>query len=316
MNQKRVVDLPAQKLARFWNDVIGEHFPMSAALWEQNTLRDGNTLKDVSIALIEGGQIQAVIVVKKFSEATDALMTTNIGWVQCLLVAKNARGRGLGTQLLNAAQRQLKEEGVVELRLGRDPWHYFPGVPVQDEQTAAWFERRGYRRESIETDLRRTANAQSPYLLDNHPTCFRLLKQSDVPQLLAFLKCHFPGRWHYEALHYAAAGGTGREFIGIFLGGEMRGFCRINDRQSLLIAQNVYWSELLTGPVGGIGPLGIDRSLRGMHFGSDIVKAAANELTGRGAEQLIIDWTQLTEFYGKLGFSVWKQYTTMAKIIG
>ena len=31
--------------------------------------------------------------------------------------------------------------GVVEIRLGRDPWHYFPGVPLEDEKTANWFEK-------------------------------------------------------------------------------------------------------------------------------------------------------------------------------
>ena len=70
------------------------------------------------------------------------------------------------------------------------------------------------------------------------------------------------------------------------------------------------------GEMGGIGPLGIDRAIRGKHFGIDLVKAAANELIGRGVTDIVIDWTQLIAFYEKLGFTPWKQYQSMAKTIG
>jgi len=80
-----------------------------------------------------------------------------------------------------------------------------------------------------------------------------------------------------------------------------------------MIAQNVYWSKLFKGNLGGIGPLGVDRQVRGNHYGIDLVKAATNELIRRGMDYIVIDWTQLVDFYGKLGFSSWKQYKTMSK---
>jgi hypothetical protein len=46
------------------------------------------------------------------------------------------------------------------------------------------------------------------------------------------------------------------------------------------------------------------------------VKAAANELIGRGVTDIVIDWTQLVAFYEKLGFTPWKQYQSMTKQLG
>jgi hypothetical protein len=37
------------------------------------------------------------------------------------------------------------------------------------------------------------------------------------------------------------------------------------------------------------------------------------ELQKNGVDQIIIDWTTLDEFYGKLGFTRWKHYTHMSK---
>lgn len=309
-------EIPVSDIVELWNVEIGDRFPMSAALWNQNTTNEPNVLEEGSLAVMEDGKLRGIIVTKRYVEKLDSQMPTTVGWIQCMLVGKSVRNMGIGSQLLRLAEQTFLEEGVKEIRLGRDPWHYFPGIPLEDEATIDWFGKRGYEKGGIETDLIKDARNGKLYKLANSSEHYRLLTQDDIPSLLRFLERVFPGRWHYEAIHYELIGGSGREFIGFFVEDELKGFCRINDPQSPVIAQNVYWSALRQGEMGGIGPLGIDREIRGNHFGIDLVKAAANELIGRGMTDIVIDWTQLVGFYEKLGFTPWKQYQQMAKTVG
>lgn len=316
MKVKPLSEIQVSDIVELWNEEIGERFPMSEALWKQNTTNEPNVMKEGSFAVIEEGNLRGFIVTKRNMEKLEAKMPTNIGWIQCMLVKKTFRNKGLGSQLLKLAEKALVDAGVNEIRLGRDPWHYFPGVPLEDKQTINWFGKRGYVKGGVETDLIKDVRNGELYKLTNPSEHYRLLTKDDIPSLLTFLERVFPGRWHYEALHYELIGGSGREFMGFFMDGELQGFCRMNDSRSPVIAQNVYWSALIEGEMGGIGPLGIDRTIRGKHFGIDLVKAAANELIGRGVTDIVIDWTQLMAFYEKLGFTPWKQYQSMAKTSG
>lgn len=309
-------EIPVTDIVELWNKEIGDRFPMSVALWNQNTKTEPNVMNEGSLAVVEEGRLRGFIVVKRYREKLDAQMPTTVGWIQCMLVEVSSRNEGIGSKLLRLAEQALFDAGVEETRLGRDPWHYFPGIPLEDEATISWFEKHGYVKGGVETDLIRDVEGGEFYKLTNPSGHYRLLTQDDIPSLLRFLERVFPGRWHYEAIHYQMIGGTGREFIGFFMDDDLQGFCRVNDPQSPVIAQNVYWSALRPGEMGGIGPLGIDRAIRGHHFGIDLVKAAANELISRGVSDIVIDWTQLTAFYGKLGFTPWKQYQSMTKQSG
>lgn len=306
-------DIETRDIVNLWNEELGNTFPLTEALWKQNTVNEMNVLKEASIAIWNQGELLGFIVAKQYQENVQAKMSRQVGWIQCLLVKQSARNRGIGVTLMVHAEKVLKKNGITEIRIGRDPWHYFPGVPKEDVQTIEWFEKRGYVCESIETDLVKDVYSSVPYTLTNSDEHYRVLTQQDIPVLLEFLERAFPGRWHYEAIHYALIQGTGREFVGFFIDDELKGFCRINDPKSPVIAQNVYWSPLFEGALGGIGPLGIDRSIRGHHYGLDLVKAAANELMKREVDAIVIDWTQLVSFYEKLGFSTWKHYQSMSK---
>lgn len=310
-----ILDIEPNVIVNMWNETIGHSFPMTIPLWQQNTMKEPNVLYETSIALMEDGELLGFVVAKRYQENLPASMATHIGWIQCMLVRDSARNKGIGTRLIEHVEKQFTQQGIFEIRLGRDPWHYFPGVPKEDHQSVEWFKNKGYVAESIETDLMKSLSSSKPYQLTNPNEHYRVLTPEDLPELLQFLEQAFPGRWHYEALHYTIVQGTGREFIGFYVNNELKGFCRINDSLSPVIAQNVYWSQLFDGALGGIGPLGIERSIRGQQFGLDLVKAAANELMKRHVDTIVIDWTQLVPFYEKLGFTTWKQYITMAKTI-
>ncbi|WP_462410674.1 GNAT family N-acetyltransferase [Neobacillus sp. Marseille-QA0830] len=298
------------ELVNLWNSSIGDQFPMTGELFKQNSFDDVNILPQGSlIAIDDHEQVAGFIVSKRFKERIPIQLNEETGWIQAIMVRSNSRGKGIGSALLREAESAFRESNCKKVFLGRDPYHYFPGVPLEYKETKKWFERRGYLAAGIESDL---IHHYQPDDKNTWPELenvqISLLQEQEKEAFLSFLHRCFPGRWEYEAYHYFLRGGKGREFVVFKKAGEMIGFCRINDANSPFIAQNVYWSPLFKEPLGGIGPLGIDRSERKNGYGLAIVQAAVFFLRERKINKIVIDWTGLTEFYGKLGFKVWKEY--------
>ncbi|UHA73973.1 GNAT family N-acetyltransferase [Paenibacillus sp. 481] len=304
-------------ICELWNRELGQHFPMRKELFMQNCFRDVNVYAPASrIVRDDAGELCGFIVAKQWQESTyDVQYGEGSGWIQALVVRADTRNKGLGGQLLLHAEASLREAGVERIYLGRDPWHFFPGVPKALSHTRPWMERRGY------TALYDVHDLVATYHKNEHivePTVaediqLRLLDHTDKDKMIAFFRACFPGRWAYEALRYWELNGSGREFIGLVKGEQMIGFCRVNDARSPFIAQNTYWAPSFDEELGGIGPLGVDPAYRGQGLGVALVEAGVAELRRRGLTSIVIDWTELVDFYAKFGFQPWKSYDLMVK---
>lgn len=304
-----------QELVALWNRELGEEFPMREDLFEQNSFQDVNVFKEGSqIVIDDKDKVVGFIVAKKWNDSVEVGIDPLTGWIQVLLVDSAYRNRGIGTKLLSLAESKLIESGVNRIRLGKDTWHYFPGIPTPYKGTAAWFEKRGYIRVGEEFDLERHYKKENDISIPKKEGVeVSILQPEEKEQLLEFLHHAFPGRWEYEAIKYFQLGGSGREFVVLKKNGKIIGFCRINDSKSPVIAQNVYWSPLYEGELGGVGPLGIDAKERKSGYGLFIVEAAIQHLRKRGVESIVIDWTGLVEFYKKLGYQICKSYYSFEK---
>ncbi|MBN6206260.1 GNAT family N-acetyltransferase [Ralstonia pickettii] len=303
------------EIVTLWNHEIANDFPMRNELFKQNSFDDENVYNEGSqIVVDEDDNVIGFIVAKRWQEKLEIEMAKDIGWIQSLLVDNRYRNQGIGSKLLHHAEAKLKTSGIKNILLGRDPWHYFPGIPTQYEDTAKWFEKRGYKELGKEFDLiRHYAPSTKSFLPFYENVTFSILEESEKDDLIAFLHRCFPGRWEYEAIHYFEKGGTGREFAVIKKHNQIIGFCRINDAYSPFIAQNVYWAPLFKEELGGVGPLGVDPEERGNGYGLAIVEAGIYFLRERNIHSLVIDWTGLVNFYEKLGFDVWKSYVSLRK---
>ncbi|MFD1735434.1 GNAT family N-acetyltransferase [Bacillus salitolerans] len=305
-------------IVKLWNKELGDSFPMRAALFKQNSLDDVNVLKNGSlVALNQSGEVIGFVIVKIWSEEIGIELNKEIGWIQALLVDSNYRNRGIGSTLLERAEKELVSKQIKIIRIGSDPWHYFPGIPSHCDEAMSWFEKKGYKNDGKEYDLVCQYNEAriDPVPQFVHVT-FGLLKIEEKIPFLSFMNRCFPGRWEYEAISYFERGGTGREFVILKRENELIGFCRINDDDSPFIAQNVYWSPAFETPLGGIGPLGIDPEERKKGYGIAIVEAGIAYLRKRNIHQIIIDWTGLVDFYGKLGYEVRTTYLKYSKRMG
>ncbi len=303
------------ELVNLWNTELGSEFPMRKELFEQNSFHDENVCQEASrIAVDEQDRVIGFIVGKRWQEELSVPMKEKTGWIQVILVHHEYRDQGVGTALLRHAEEALHSAGMHEILLGKDPWHYFPGVPSQSKET--WFEERGYQAFGKEYDmLCRYGDEDTKVLPSLDNVEFSLLNLEDRELFLAFLHRCFPGRWEYEALHYFQRGGTGREFVVLKKENKIIGFSRINDASSPLIAQNVYWAPLFNRELGGIGPLGVDSTERGSGYGIAVVEAARAFLRSRNIKNIVIDWTGLVDFYRKLDYEVWKGYTSYRKLL-
>jgi GNAT superfamily N-acetyltransferase/predicted GNAT family N-acyltransferase len=304
-----------KELVALWNSEIGTQFPMRDVLFIQNSFEDKNILPSGSfIAVNNENQVIGFIVAKCWQENIDVHMNPEVGWIQVLLVKSSERRKGIGSALLEKAEKALLERNIKKVHIGRDPWHYFPGIPKHFEEAINWFEKRNYLSGYQEYDLIRHFQDQpNSFNPDQYDVQFSLLQKEEKQEFLSFLHRCFPGRWEYEAIHYFHRGGTGREFVVIKKNGHIIGFCRINDPNSPFIAQNVYWAPLVDKPLGGIGPLGIDKNERKNGYGLAIVEAGISYLQERSIHNIVIDWTGLVDFYGKLDFKIWKEYQQLSK---
>ncbi|MEK3888642.1 GNAT family N-acetyltransferase [Bacillus sp. FSL K6-3431] len=307
-----------KELVTIWNDELAEQFPMREELLIQNSVQDENVFFPGSqMAINEDDELLGFIVSKRWQEELPLNIGSHIGWIQVLLVRSKYRNQGIGTFLLEHAESALKKDGASEILLGRDPWHYFPGIPTEYGQCAKWFERKGYKCSPNEYDLiaeyDHTDVVVKPEIDEVEAV---ILTEDEQDVFLQFLHRVFPGRWEYEAIHYFKKGGTGREFVVLKKDGNIIGFCRINDSESPMIAQNVYWAPIFAEPLGGIGPLGIDQNERGNGYGLAVVQAGIYFLRTRNIKRIAIDWTGLVDFYGKLDYQVWKGYQKYSKQLG
>lgn len=303
------------ELVGMWNDELAEQFPMRETLFIQNSFQDKNVFLQGSLmALNEQDEIVGFIISKRWQETIPVNIGAHIGWIQVLLVRSDYRKQGIGSTLLRMSESALKESGATEILLGRDPWHYFPGIPAEYVQCAKWFKQRGYESIGNDYDLIASYDETSTITkpeINNVEVVMLSIDEKDA--FLQFLHRVFPGRWEYEAIHYFEKGGTGREFVILKKGGEIIGFCRINDDKSPMIAQNVYWAPLFSETLGGIGPLGIDQKERGNGYGLAVVQAGIYFLRERNIKRIVIDWTGLIDFYKKLNYQVWKDYLKYRK---
>ncbi|GGA66734.1 GNAT family N-acetyltransferase [Ornithinibacillus halotolerans] len=305
------------ELVTLWNKELKESLPMRTELFQQNSFLDKNISYEGSrIVINDDDKVIGFIVVKLLKEETEVKMRNDVAWIQALLVDSAYRNKGIGTELLKHAEAIIKQREANLICLGRDLYHYLPGIPKEEQQTRAWFEKRGYEHDQSNVDLTRYYHPSEEIYWPSKPEAeFTILLESEKEKLLDFLHRCFPGRWEHEAIQYFEKGGTGREFVVLKEKGEIIGFCRINDANSPIIMGNMNWSALFDANVGGVGPLGVDAEKRKKGYGLAIVQAGIAFLRDRGVNQVVIDWTGLIEFYQKLGYEVWKRYEGYRKEI-
>ncbi|MBB6729925.1 GNAT family N-acetyltransferase [Cohnella zeiphila] len=302
-----------------WNAELGGSYPLRPRLLRQNVAADSRLLREGSwVARDPGtGAFVGFVIAKTAGKGDERRfgLREDAGWIHALLTASAWRGKGIGGALLGRAEEALRAAGVRRIVLGNDLHRrMFPGIPGELAETKRWFEKRGYvSRENVYDLIKAYDTDEETALPSLGEAAARVATPRDRDALTAFMARCFPGTWDLQHRDYWERGGTGREYVVLEKQGKLIGFCRMNDGESPLLAQNVYWAPLFEDELGGIGPLGIDEAYRGHRYGISIVQAAIHFLRERGIRRIVIDTTPFVDFYGKLGYEVWKRYAKYDK---
>jgi len=298
-----------------WNAALGEQFPLSPELFLQNGVRDPHVAPDACwLAMVRGhpGAV-ALCLAKVVREplGADGWLPQR-GWVSLLAVHPAYQRRGIGTVLLARAEQYLKRQRRDVITLGGDPNHFLPGVP-DGEGALAFFRAAGYVFVGDAYDLRRPVSRRAALLEERtlsveRGVAIRPLEPEEAPRLLAFLDEVFPGRWRYTVGRFLRQGGSIGDIMGVVRAGQVAGFAQLFHPGSRWIGPSVAWTWGAGRRAGGIGPIGLAPSFRGRGLGLALLGRSVWHLAQLGVEEIVVDWTTLVDFYGRLGFSVWRHY--------
>ena len=313
-----------------WNAAMGETFPLRESLFVQNTVRDPHFDPGgcwVARSSTRGPAIGMCLAkIAREPIGADGVLADR-GWVSALVVHPAVQRRGLGTRLLAQAETYLAGLGRRRVVLGGDPGHFFPGIPLRDE-ALAFFVNAGYQVRGDAYDLHRsitgyTTPAMVAAARAEHPDVeIRPLRPGEEGPLLTFMDETFPGRWRYTMGRFLAARGPVGDVMGVVRGGAVRGFAHVFHPGSPWIGPSIAWppaGDLAraagAAACGGLGPMGLAPAFRGRGLGLALLDAAVRHLQVLGVEVMIIDWTNLLEFYGRLGFTPLRRYRHGERIL-
>ncbi len=299
-----------------WNTAMGEAFPLDEALFRQNVAENPHFAPaGCHVARRQGdGRVLGFSIAKVAQEplGADGLLADR-GWINLIAVHPSVQRQGLGTTLLHAAEEFLRGLGRRRAVLGGDPGHFFPGVP-DGIPALGFFGARGYRLVGDAYDLRRSLSGyRTPATIETvlaaHPDLdIRPLRRREEAGLLAFLDAVFPGRWKYTVEKWLRGGGAIEDIMGVVRGPEVVGFAHLLHSGSRWIGPSIAWTRQAGRRAGGLGPMGLADDLRGQGLGLALLDRAVTHLMSLGVDEMVIDWTILLDFYGKLGFEPWRRY--------
>lgn len=300
-------------LTRLWNAACGPALSISERLARFNLVAASGAATAGCLAE-EGGQPVGFVLVSATVRPVAGLPHPS-GWIEALAVLPQARRRGAGSRLLVWAEDWLSARNCADVRLGGGLRPFVPGLPER-LGSAAFFLARGYaprpgsgRVMDVARDLRDyvTPAFVPDAGLDPHP-----LEAGEAGALDNFLDRAFTGRWHYEFQEHLRQGGRPADYLALWDGGEIAGFCQVTFADSLRPLDRFY-PHGLARPWGQLGPIGIHAGRRGQGLGGFLLDAGLRHLRARGVAGCVIDWTDVPGFYQKFGFRSHNEYLVLTR---
>jgi GNAT superfamily N-acetyltransferase len=310
-------------IVSLWNRRLGSTFPLDERLLlQQLGMERGPSL---CLGAFEGstgpGERLVGAVLAKIGTRPEPEGKPPEGFISFIVVDESVSRRGLGSGLLERVEAWAADRGAPALNLGGDSYHFFPGLPLDGSPASkaldAFLEAHGFEKggSRVEEDLIADLGALDlPALAIRAPLAdgyrFRPYEDGLREAVEGFLRREFPGRWHSDTVEALDAGMRGLDLALLQeeASGEIVGFSRIYDAGSPVLGPGLYWRALMGESPGALGPIGVSASVRGKGLGLALLRLCLQELAGRGVRTTVIDWTDLGEFYAKMGFVPWKAY--------
>jgi GNAT superfamily N-acetyltransferase len=312
---------------RLWNDRHPD-FAIDDRLVEQNVYAPFDGLDVTAWGSFAGdgsdgdpGDLIGFALTKTFVREIPDYAGPEQGWVSLLAVDSEVADPGaVAHDLLATVEADLAATGVETLRFGGDPGNFLAGLPTElADDYRPFLADAGFEPQRTVYDLAGEITSFEP-----PERVERVRNQKDdlavervalarADDLLGFLDDQFPGRWRYEAENIDRIPGGISDYWVLRYAGSVVGFARTNAPDSPFRGPNANWGWRLGERFGGLGPLGIHEEYRGRGWGFFMQSEILEALRDDGFEHVVIDWTTLVDYYGKLGFEPWLAYETFVK---
>lgn len=314
----------AQLAAALWYNACGPDLAISPAFVTYSTQPATGGVQAGYLAF-EGGTAAGFVLASALP-ADPATSPPEIGWIDALAVVPAVQRRGIGTALVTWAESWLAEQGCSVARLGGSLRPFAAGLPVE-LGTEPFFLARGYQHRAGEGTVWDVArdlldypqDARHPRSLALDPTRIAVARSEDGQALLAFLRREFPGRWRFDFEEFRRAGGRLSEYVLLWreeAGSApcVDGFCRIRRAWHHNVEPlDRYFMRRLPRPWGQLGPIGVGQTSRGQGLGAALLDRGLRRLLAHGVRGCVIDWTTAVAFYGKFGFTPYREYRILLK---
>lgn len=241
-----------------------------------------------------------------------------LGWVDFIAVDPAHQRQGHGSTLLNWAISWLKDHGCEKVWLGAGIRTFMPGYPANMGDDT-FFTRRGFVTSDrlcwdVACDLSTAAASSFAIPAAASQAIICPLTPAEIPDLLAFFRREFPGRWRNEFEQFIADGGRPSDYTILRLAGEVHGFCQLTFEDSTRPLER-YHMQSLPRPWGQLGAIGVSAGVRGQQLGRAMLAGGLTRLRETGVRGCVIDWTDLTDFYAKFNFKLFRRYLMMQRVL-
>lgn len=304
-----------EAMAAVWNEACGPDLMISAQLVAYN-LQPNDGGKQTGWLASDDNQVVGFALGSKL-DGHPTVMPANVGWIDAMAVLPDRQHRGIGQALLAQVETWLSGLGCDYAQLGGSLRPFAPGLPVELKQDA-FFRSAGYRMRAGDGGIwdlaSNLAEYQPPASVEEAPCAVRPAQPGQEADLLAYLAREFAGRWHYTCREFLNDGGRVSDFMLLWAESGIEGFCQLTFEDSARPLERFYPYQL-PRPWGQLGAIGVSAGLRGQGFGSTLLDAGLRRLHNNGVNGCIIDWTGISEFYAKFGFSKYRQYWNLMKAL-
>lgn len=232
-----------------------------------------------------------------------------------VLVEPSVQRSGVGCALLEQLEAVLHSARVVSLRLGAvsTGTYFWPGLPAENKSVWPFFQGHGWKQEESCADLvQDLAFFSMPMWVRERLTAARVTLRESAPHLrdkiLQFEQANFPA-WTAFMANELAGSGDKNLLVAQTESGEIVG--------SLLMKAGIQalWKSDTGVTAGSLNLVGVSSQRQRQGIGLALTARAMEVLRERGCARCYIQWTGLSEWYGKLGAAVWANYWMAQKAL-
>ncbi|SHE66860.1 N-acetylglutamate synthase, GNAT family [Caldanaerobius fijiensis DSM 17918] len=222
-----------------------------------------------------------------------------------LMVDEKYRNKGIGHQLLDAVMKDFGDLKIKNIQLGAGVGSYiWPGVPTDLPGAVQFFKKYGFdfKEEIIDMVMELNNYSTPQYVYDrikNLGIQIREADISDVSGILDFERTNFPN-WYIYYKDLCDNGDVEKIHIAIY-DQEIVGAV-------ILIDKGITWEDYFGKKTGGIGCIGVAENYRNKGIGLALAARITESLKIKGFDISYVGYTWLDEWYGKLGYKIWRKY--------